>query len=112
MGLLLLSIAVQIACAVHCIRNGRSGLWLMVIIFLSLAGCLAYAIFEILPQYSGRREVRAVKAAAVRRLDPERELRSARDALELDETPWTFHRPISKRKPARSRLCAPGRSAR
>jgi hypothetical protein len=81
-----LSILVQILCAVHCVRNGRNGLWLMVIIFLSIPGCLAYAFFEILPQYSGRREVRAVKAAAVRRLDPERDLRAARDALELADT--------------------------
>ena len=44
------SILVQILCAVHCVRNGRSGLWLTVIIFLSLPGCLAYAIFEILPE--------------------------------------------------------------
>lgn len=81
-----LSILIQILCAVHCVRNSRNGLWLMVIIFLSIPGCFAYALFEILPQYSGRREVRAVKAAAVRRLDPERQVRSARDALDLADT--------------------------
>ena len=58
-----LSILVQIACAVHCVRNNRNALWLMVIIFLSLPGCLAYFIFEILPGLMGRREVRAVKRA-------------------------------------------------
>jgi len=86
MPILGLSILIQILCAVHCVRQGRNSLWLMVIIFLSLPGCLAYAFFEILPQYSGRREVRAVKAAAVRRLDPERELRLAREALDLADT--------------------------
>jgi hypothetical protein len=81
-----LSILIQILCAVHCVRNGRNSMWLMVIIFLSIPGCLAYAFFEILPAYSGRREVRMVRSAALRRLDPEREVRRARDALELADT--------------------------
>jgi hypothetical protein len=83
---ILFSILVQVTCAVHCVRNGRSSLWLMVIIFLSLPGCFAYAVFEILPQYAGRREVRAAKAAAVRKLDPERDIRAAREALDTADT--------------------------
>jgi hypothetical protein len=86
MPFLFLSILIQIACAVHCVRNNRNGLWLMVIIFLSLPGCLAYAIFEIFPSYAGRREVRALKSAAARRLDPERDIRQAREAAELADT--------------------------
>jgi hypothetical protein len=82
----LASILVQILCAVHCVRGGRSQLWLMVIIFLSLPGCLAYFIFEILPGLMGRREVRAVKRAAVKAMDPEREIRSAREAVETADT--------------------------
>lgn len=80
------SILIQIACAVHCVRGGRNGLWLMVIIFLSIPGCLAYFIFEILPELMGRREVRAVKQAAAKALDPERDLRRTRDALEIADT--------------------------
>lgn len=86
MHLIALSVLVQIACAVHCVRNGRNGMWLMVIIFLSIPGCLAYAAFEILPQFAGRREVRAAKAAAAHAFDPEREARSAREALETADT--------------------------
>src|SRR3954471_11190727 len=86
MPILGLSILVQILCAVHCVRNGRNQMCLMVIIFLSLPGCAAYALFEIFPQYSGRREVRAVKAAAIRTLDPARQLRAARDAVETADT--------------------------
>ena len=81
-----LSILVQIACAVHCVRNGRNSLWLMVIIFLSFPGCAAYAIFEILPYYGGSRRVRAVRQAAAKALDPERELRRARAALDIADT--------------------------
>src|SRR5947209_11644009 len=86
MPFLFLSVLIQIACAVHCVRNNRNGLWLMVIIFLSLPGCLAYAIFEIFPAYAGRREVRALKSAAARKLDPDREIRNAREAVETADT--------------------------
>jgi len=81
-----LSLIVQLLCAVHCVRGRRNGMWLMVIIFLSIPGCLAYAVFEIFPHMGARREVRAVKAAAVKRLDPDREVRRAREALELADT--------------------------
>jgi hypothetical protein len=86
MPILFASILVQIACAVHCVRGGRNQLWLMVIIFLSLPGCLAYFIFEILPGLMGRREVRAVRQAAARAMDPEREVRLARQAVETADT--------------------------
>jgi hypothetical protein len=86
MPFLFLSILVQIACAVHCVRNNRNQMWLMVIIFLSLPGCFAYAVFEILPAYAGRREVRALKSAAARKLDPDREIRAAREAVEVADT--------------------------
>jgi hypothetical protein len=86
MPLIGLSILVQILCAVHCVRGGRNQMWLMVIIFLSIPGCLAYGFFEILPEYAGRREVRAAKTAALRKLDPEREIRAARERLEMADT--------------------------
>jgi len=86
MPILGFSILVQIACAVHCVRGHRNSMWLMVIIFLSLPGCLAYAIFEILPGLAGRREVRMARATAVRKLNPDREVRRAREALEVADT--------------------------
>jgi hypothetical protein len=79
-------ILIQILCAVHCVRHGRSQGWLMLIIFLPALGSFAYFVMEILPGLGQRREVRAAKAAAVRKLDPERELRMARDALEVTDT--------------------------
>lgn len=86
MPLIGLSLIIQIACAVHCVRNSRNGLWLMVIIFLSIPGCLAYALFEILPHYSGRRDVRHLKSAALRKIDPDRQVRAAREALDVADT--------------------------
>jgi hypothetical protein len=79
-------IAIQILCAVHCIRHGRNQGWLMLIIFLPAIGSLAYFLIEVLPGLSQRREVRAAKVAAVRAIDPERDLRAAREALEVADT--------------------------
>jgi hypothetical protein len=81
-----ISILIQILCAVHCIRGGRNQMWLTAIIFLSIPGCLAYAFFEILPEWQGRRGVRVARAAAARKLDPDRDVRTAREALELADT--------------------------
>ena len=89
MHFLALGVLLQIACAVHCVRNRGNNLWLMVIIFLYVPGCLAYIVFEILPQYAGHREVRRVRAAAAKALDPERNVRAAREALETADTAAT-----------------------
>ena len=79
-------IALQLACVVHCIRRGGSGLWIMAIVFFPVLGSLAYVILEVLPGYSGRREVRAIKQAAAKVIDPERDLRRAREALDIVDT--------------------------
>lgn len=80
---------VQVACVVHLFRNHRNSLWLWAIILLPIAGSAAYAVVEILPGLGRRREVRAVKAAAVRKIDPERELRAAREAVDVADTAST-----------------------
>ncbi|HEX8238787.1 MAG TPA: tetratricopeptide repeat protein [Allosphingosinicella sp.] len=82
----IVTILVQIGCVVHLIRNSRPTLWLWAIIFLPIAGSAAYVVVEVLPGLFQRREVRAVKAAAVKKLDPERELRAAREALDVADT--------------------------
>jgi hypothetical protein len=82
----LATILIQICCVVHLIRNNRNSLWLWAIILLPIAGSAAYIVVEVLPGAAQRREVRAVKAAAIRKLDPDRELRAARDALETTDT--------------------------
>lgn len=86
MAWLALSIFVQIVCAIHVIRNGRNGLWIMVIMFFSLLGCAAYFVIEILPGMQGNRHVRTARARAMDKIDPERALRTARDRLSLADT--------------------------
>jgi hypothetical protein len=79
-------VALQIACAVHCARSGRSGVWIMVIIFFPVLGSLAYVVMEVLPGSGVNRTVGKARARAAQKLDPDRDIRHAREALELAET--------------------------
>jgi hypothetical protein len=86
MILIVASICIQIICAVHVIRTGRNQIWMLFIFFFSIMGCFAYLMLEILPEYWGNRHVRTVRAQATSRIDPERPVRMAQQALELSET--------------------------
>jgi hypothetical protein len=44
-GLGLVTLLIQLACAAHVVRSGRSYLWIVPIIFLPWIGCAAYAIY-------------------------------------------------------------------
>lgn len=80
------SILIQLACAVHIVRNGRNPLWLTVVIFLSIPGCLAYFFVEVLPSQRHNRSVRAAGQIIAKTVDPERDIRAARERLEVADT--------------------------
>jgi hypothetical protein len=82
----LIVIAIQVLCIVHLMRHGRNPLWLTVLIFLPMVSALAYLVVEILPGMGSNRTVRTARAQVVATLDPQREVRAARDALELADT--------------------------
>jgi hypothetical protein len=79
-------LSIQLFCLVHLMRNSRNPMWFGALIFLPLVSALAYLIVEVLPGIGGNRHVRTVRARAVAALDPEREVRDARDALALTDT--------------------------
>ncbi|MEA3016189.1 MAG: hypothetical protein QOI38_911 [Sphingomonadales bacterium] len=81
-----LIIGLAVGCIIHCLRKGRNPYWILPILVFPLVGSLAYLIVEVLPDLGGRREVRLAKAAAVRKIDPERDVRAARDALDTADT--------------------------
>lgn len=89
MPVLFAIIALQIACAVHCVRSGRNGTWVMVIIFFPVVGSLAYVVMEVLPGSGVNRTVSKARATAAAKLDPDKPIRQARDALELADTAAT-----------------------
>src|SRR4029450_1110719 len=79
-------IAIQVACIVDVIRHGRNTIWIMALMFLPMASTIAYLIVEVLPRMKHNRHVRNAQAQFVEKLDPERELRAAREALEVAKT--------------------------
>ncbi|QIG80332.1 tetratricopeptide repeat protein [Stakelama tenebrarum] len=80
------TLLIQIFCIVHVIRTGRNGLWVLALIFLPMISAIAYFLVEILPGSGSNRHVRAARATAIRTFDPQRELREARDQLDLADT--------------------------
>lgn len=79
-------IGVQVLCIVHLMRNGRNPLWLSALIFLPVVSAFAYLVVEILPGMGSNRHVRTARSNVVALIDPERDLRAARDALDLADT--------------------------
>ena len=79
-------LAIQVACIVDVIRHGRNTIWIMALVFLPLASTIAYLIVEVLPRMKHNRHLRAAQQQIVEKLDPERELRAARDALDIAQT--------------------------
>ena len=86
MPLYLLIIAIQIACIVDVVRNRRNTIWVMALMFLPLASAAAYVIVEVMPRMKHNRHIRGARAQIVEKIDPERDLRNARDALDVAKT--------------------------
>jgi len=82
----LLVIAFQVFCIVDVIRRGRNTIWIMALVFLPVASGIAYFIVEILPGPQGNRHVRSARQKIADKLDPERELRAAKEALDIADT--------------------------
>jgi hypothetical protein len=76
----------QIICVVHVVRTGRPWMWIYILLFLPGLGVIAYAIVEILPGFFGSRTARNLQSSAVSTLDPGRELRHRRQALDEADT--------------------------
>ena len=86
MPIYLAVLALQVYCIVDVIRRGRNSIWIMALIFLPVASAVAYFIVEILPGLQHNRHLRAAKQKVADKIDPERELRAARQALEIADT--------------------------
>jgi len=81
------TVAIQILCVVHAVRTGRTQPWLYVIVFLPLAGSIAYFVIEVLPGMANTRRARRVFADVTTLVDPDREFRERKEDVELTGTP-------------------------
>lgn len=84
--ILLLSVALQIACAVHAVRTGRPMYWLFILLIGSYVAVAVYLIAEVLPDMRNspgtRRAVRGIRD----RIDPGRQKRLASERLDAADT--------------------------
>jgi hypothetical protein len=82
----ILSIAIQVGMIVHCVRTGRSTLWIWILIMGSLVGVLAYVAVEILPDIGKGRAARRAVSGLKRTIDPSRDLRNAQRQLRTTDS--------------------------
>ena len=75
MLLLIVPIVIQVLLIIHVIRTGRNQLWIWVLLFLPLAGGLAYLAVEILPELFRSRAARRTARGRRKAMDPGADLR-------------------------------------
>lgn len=82
----LLAYLPSLLCGIHAVRSGRAQTWLWILVIAPLLGPAIYVFSVLVPEWMGgptaRRAGQAVRAA----LDPERDYRAAKLALEDAET--------------------------
>jgi hypothetical protein len=82
--------ALAIFCSVHAVRTRQPLYWLMILFGFPLLGSLVYLFAVYLPNSRLQRNAMKAVTAAVRAIDPQREVREARQAYE--DTPTAQHR--------------------
>lgn len=87
--LILLSLALQIACCVHVVRTGRPLYWIFILLVFSFLAVLIYVIAEVIPDLRHNPAARRTANKVRSKLDPDRDRRNADRRLGLSDTPET-----------------------
>jgi hypothetical protein len=87
---LVLTYLPSVLCGIHAVRSGQQMYWLWILVIAPLLGPLIYFLAVVAPEFAGGRTARGVTRAAAKVLDPERDYRNARRAL--DDTPTVGNR--------------------
>src|SRR6201996_3602537 len=90
LSLYLLGLLFSIALCVHVVRSGQNMMWLYLILFLSPIGGVIYVIAVLVPQWTGGPTARKAREAARETLDPGRDYRMAKQAV--DDSPTAHNR--------------------
>ncbi len=75
-------IGLQIICVVHCLRKGTQTMWIWLIIFLPLIGCIAYIIMEVIT----RSGVQQMQAGMGNVLHPSGKIKKLEKQLQFSDT--------------------------
>jgi hypothetical protein len=84
--LVLVSLALQIGCAVHVVRSGRQLYWIWILLIGSYLGVLVYVIAAVIPDLRNDPRSRQAARKIVNTIDPERQRRSIQQRLEIADT--------------------------
>jgi hypothetical protein len=79
-------LVLEVLLIVHVFRTGRDRFWIYIIIFVPLAGGIAYLLIEVLPDLVRGRGAARLKTGVTRALDPGRVIREHQAALALSPT--------------------------
>jgi len=77
--------ALAIFCAIHVVRTGQPMYWLMILFAFPFLGSLVYLLAVFLPSSRLQRQALRAVSAAAKAIDPQRDVRAAREAF--DQTP-------------------------
>jgi hypothetical protein len=86
MSFVVISVAIQLALAIHVLKTGRRPIWVIIIGFFPIIGCLAYLVVELLPAWLGSKSGRTVQKKIDHTLYPERDLQEALHNVQLADT--------------------------
>jgi hypothetical protein len=84
--LFVLSLVLQIGCAVHVVRTGRPMYWIFLLLIGSYVAVAIYFFAEVLPGLRNNRAARRMLSGAKDRIDPERHKRRAAQQLDVADT--------------------------
>ena len=84
--LLLISVALQVACAVHVVRSGRPMYWLWILFVGSYLAVIVYLIVAVLPDLRNDPRSRQAASRVLHTIDPERRRRAIQAKLEVADT--------------------------
>ncbi len=84
--LVLLSIGLQIACAIHVIRSHRSLYWIWLLVIGSYIAVIVYVLFAVIPDLRNDPGGRKVARGALNVIDPARRRRELQRQLEISNT--------------------------
>jgi len=84
--LVLLSLALQIACAIHVVRSGRPLYWIWLLLIGSYIAVAIYFFVAILPDLRNDPRSRNAATQVLNSIDPERRRRRIRERLDMADT--------------------------
>jgi hypothetical protein len=86
MPLFLIIGVIQIGLIVHAAKTGRFNPWGYIILFLPLAGAVAYVVVELVPEWFGSPQGQRARGQVVNTLNPEKRYRELLDRLDVADT--------------------------